>query len=95
VVGLIRSVASETAGSGITANCIRAAAIDPDMTDRNIPSMMAAGPTKAQARQALIAPLGRFVQAAVVAGTMAYLIREEAAAVSGQSLILDGWGIQQ
>jgi NAD(P)-dependent dehydrogenase (short-subunit alcohol dehydrogenase family) len=40
------------------------------------------------------APLGRLVTPAEVAGAVIWLASPEAAAINGQSLILDGGGIQ-
>jgi NAD(P)-dependent dehydrogenase (short-subunit alcohol dehydrogenase family) len=99
VIGFIRSLAVEAAGSGVTANSVCPAVIESAMTDASIARIVATGRTVQQARDelvaALAAPLGRFVQAAEVAGAVAYFASEEAAAVNGQSLIIDGGGVQQ
>jgi NAD(P)-dependent dehydrogenase (short-subunit alcohol dehydrogenase family) len=99
VVGFMRSVATEAAGTGVTANSICPAVIESEMTDQSIARIVATGRTEDQARaelvEALAAPLGRFVESSEVAAAMAYFASDEAGAVNGQSLIMDGGGIQQ
>jgi NAD(P)-dependent dehydrogenase (short-subunit alcohol dehydrogenase family) len=99
VVGFIRSVATEAAGTGVTANSVCPAVIESEMTDVSIARIVATGRTEQQARaelvEALAAPLGRFVESSEVAAAVAYFVSDEAGAVNGQSLILDGGGIQQ
>jgi len=99
LVGFIRSVATETAGTGVTANSVCPAVVDSQITDRSIARIVATGRTEAEARKELIAslaaPLGRYVEAAEVAAAVAYFAGEDAGAVTGQSLILDGGAVQQ
>jgi NAD(P)-dependent dehydrogenase (short-subunit alcohol dehydrogenase family) len=54
------------------------------------------GRTAAEAERALAAasPLGRLLEPEEVAEAVVYLASPEAAAVNGQTLILDGGGIQ-
>jgi NAD(P)-dependent dehydrogenase (short-subunit alcohol dehydrogenase family) len=99
LVGFIRSVATETAGTGVTANSVCPAVVDSQITDRGIARIMSTGRTEAEAKRELIAslaaPLGRFVQATEVAAAVAYFASEDTGAVTGQSLILDGGAVQQ
>jgi NAD(P)-dependent dehydrogenase (short-subunit alcohol dehydrogenase family) len=99
VLGFMRSLAVEAAGTGVTANCVCPAVIESAMTDASIARIVATGRTEEQAREelvaALAAPLGRFVESSEVAAAVAYFASEEAAAVNGQSLIIDGGGLQQ
>jgi NAD(P)-dependent dehydrogenase (short-subunit alcohol dehydrogenase family) len=99
LLGLIRSVATEAAGTGVTANSVCPAVVDSQITDRSIARIVATGRTEAEARTELIAslaaPLGRYVDAAEVAAAVAYFAGEDAGAVTGQSLILDGGAVQQ
>ncbi len=99
LVGFIRSVAVEAQGNGVTANSICPAVVDSAMTDNSIAKIVATGLTEEQARAELIAalsaPLGRFVEADEVAAAVAYFASEGAAAINGQSLILDGGAVQQ
>jgi NAD(P)-dependent dehydrogenase (short-subunit alcohol dehydrogenase family) len=99
LVGFIRSVATETAGTGITANSVCPAVVDSRITDRSIARIVATGRSEAEARNELIAslaaPLGRYVEVAEVAAAVAYFAGEDAGAVTGQSLILDGGAVQQ
>jgi 3-hydroxybutyrate dehydrogenase len=99
LVGFIRSVAVEAEGNGVTANSICPAVIDSAMTDNSIAKIVATGRTEEQARAELVAalsaPLGRFVEPSEVAAAVAYFASDEAAAISGQSLILDGGAVQQ
>lgn len=97
-VGLMRAVASEVAGTGVTANCVCPAYVRTPMTDRSIAGIVArTSRTEADAEAALAgaAPLGRLVEAEEVAAAVTYLTSDDAAAVNGQSIVLDGGGIQQ
>jgi NAD(P)-dependent dehydrogenase (short-subunit alcohol dehydrogenase family) len=98
VLGLIRSVAVEVAGTPITANCVCPAVVESEMTDRSLARIVRTGRTLEEARAEMagsLTALGRFVRPEEVAGIVAYLVGEQAAAVNGQSLIMDGGRIQQ
>jgi NAD(P)-dependent dehydrogenase (short-subunit alcohol dehydrogenase family) len=96
VLGLTRVMAAELAGTGVTANA------DPtfvrtDMTDRTIANIAArTGRTPDEAEHSLAAAsaLGRLLEPAEVAAAVAYLCSDGAAAVNGQSIVLDGGTIQ-
>ena len=95
VVGLMRAVAAELAGTGVTANCVSPTFVRSAMTDRTIEKIaVRTGRTAAQAQAALAArgALGRLVEPEEVAEAVAYLVSDAAAAINGQSIILDGGG---
>ena len=96
-VGLMRAVAVEVAGTGVTANAVCPAFVRTDMTRRSVERIVAAtGRDEAAAESALAeaAPLGRLLEPGEVAFAIAFLAAEEAGAINGQTLILDGGGIQ-
>jgi NAD(P)-dependent dehydrogenase (short-subunit alcohol dehydrogenase family) len=98
LLGLMRSVAMEVIGTAITANTVCPAVVHTDMTDDSIARLTGLGRTEDAAKAELInalVPLGRFITVEEVADAVAYFAGERAAAVNGQSLILDGGGIQQ
>lgn len=98
MLGLARSVAAEVAGSGITSNAVCPTFVRSPMTQRSvrrIEQRTGRDPADAEAALASAAPLGRLVEPEEVAGTIGYLVSPAAAAVNGQSLILDGGGIQR
>ena len=95
VLGLMRSVAAEVGGTGVTANCICPTFVRTDMTERTIATIAArTGRSPADAERALgaQAALGRLLEPTEVADAVAYLVTDAAAAINGQSLILDGGG---
>ena len=96
-VGLMRAVAAEVAGSGVTANAVCPSFVRTDMTRRSVARIAAAtGRSEAEGEAALEAasPLGRLLEPAEVAFAVAFLAAPEAGAINGQTLILDGGGIQ-
>jgi NAD(P)-dependent dehydrogenase (short-subunit alcohol dehydrogenase family) len=96
-VGLMRAVAAELAGTGVTANAVCPTFVDTPMTDRSVAAIAAkTGRDEAASRDALASasPLGRLLHPDEVAAAVAFLASPEAAAISGQTLVLDGGGIQ-
>ncbi|HET8952479.1 MAG TPA: SDR family NAD(P)-dependent oxidoreductase [Solirubrobacteraceae bacterium] len=96
-VGLMRAVAAEVAGTGVTANAVCPAFVRTDMTARSVARIVArTGRSEAEAEAALAeaAPLGRLLEPEEVAFAVAFLAAPEAGAINGQTLILDGGGIQ-
>jgi NAD(P)-dependent dehydrogenase (short-subunit alcohol dehydrogenase family) len=96
-VGLMRVAAAELAGTGVTANAVCPAFVDTPMTERSIERIAAAtGRSREEGAAALAdaTPLGRLLDAGEVAGAVLWLASAEARAVNGQTLILDGGGIQ-
>jgi NAD(P)-dependent dehydrogenase (short-subunit alcohol dehydrogenase family) len=96
-VGLMRATAAELAGTGATANAVCPAFVDSPMTDRSVAGIVArTAHSEPEAREALatMTPLGRLLDPGEVAAAVAFLASPEAAAVNGQTLLLDGGGIQ-
>jgi len=96
-VGLMRAVAAEVAGSGVTANAVCPAFVRTDMTAASVERIAATTKrSNAEAESALAAmtPLGRLLEPEEVAFAVAFLAAREAGAINGQTLVLDGGGIQ-
>jgi NAD(P)-dependent dehydrogenase (short-subunit alcohol dehydrogenase family) len=95
-IGLMRATAAELTGTGVTANAVCPGYVDTPMTDTSVTRIAGrTGRSPDEARDALAAtsPLGRLITADEVAAAVAYLASPEAAAVNGQTLVLDGGGI--
>jgi NAD(P)-dependent dehydrogenase (short-subunit alcohol dehydrogenase family) len=97
-VGLMRAVAAEVAGTGITANAVCPTFVRTEMTDRSIERIVRkTGRTVDEAREALTSssPLKRLLEPEEIAAVTAFLASPEAAAINGQVLVMDGGGIQR
>jgi NAD(P)-dependent dehydrogenase (short-subunit alcohol dehydrogenase family) len=96
VLGFMRAVAAEVAGTGVTANSVCPAYVRSDMTDATIANIAArTGRTDGEDALAKMAALGRLIEPEEVAFAVAFFAAPEAGAINGQSLIMDGGGIQQ
>jgi NAD(P)-dependent dehydrogenase (short-subunit alcohol dehydrogenase family) len=96
-VGLMRAVAAEVAGTGVTANAVCPGFVRTDMTAASVERIVATtGRSAEQAEGALaaMAPLGRLLEPEEVAFAVAFLAAPEARAINGQTLVLDGGGVQ-
>ena len=96
-LGLMRVVAAEVAGTGITANTVCPTFVRTEMTERSIANIIERTGRSAQDAEQVLASqsaLGRLVEPSEVAAAVAYLCSDAAAAVNGQSIILDGGTIQ-
>ncbi|MBD0282468.1 MAG: SDR family oxidoreductase [Thermoleophilaceae bacterium] len=96
-VGLMRAVAAETAGTGVTANAVCPTFVRTDMTRESLRRIArTTGRSEAEGQAALTgaSPLGRLLEPEEVAFAVHFLAAPEAGAINGQTLILDGGGIQ-
>ncbi len=93
LVGLTRALASELSARGVTVNAVCPGFTDTDIVAnavRNIADKTGRDPAQARASLEGFSPLGRLVAPAEVAAMVAYLVSEEAAALTGQALAVDG-----
>jgi 3-hydroxybutyrate dehydrogenase len=94
LVGLTKTVALETATDGITANCISPGYVWTPLVEQQIPdTMKARGLTREQViDDVLLAaqPTKEFVTPAQVAALALFLCRDEAKAITGANLSVDG-----
>jgi NAD(P)-dependent dehydrogenase (short-subunit alcohol dehydrogenase family) len=93
-VGLMRTVAAELAGTTKTANAVCPAYVRTDMTERTMKNIEARTGKHGEAELAKLSPLNRLIEPEEVAFAVAFLAAPEAGAINGQTLILDGGGIQ-
>ena len=97
-VGFTRAVAAEVAGTGVTANAVCPTFVRTDLTRgsvRRIAETTGRSEADAEAALAGASPLGRLLEPDEVAFAVAFLAAPEAAAINGQTLVIDGGGIQQ
>ena len=82
MIGLTKSLAAEVASRGITVNCVAPGLIETPMTE--------ALSEEQRARILERVPIGRLGGAAAVAAAVGYLVSDEAAYVTGQTLHVNG-----
>jgi 3-oxoacyl-[acyl-carrier protein] reductase len=82
MIGMTKSLAAEVASRGITVNCVAPGLIQTAMTE--------ALSEEQRARILERVPIGRLGSGAEVAGAVGYLVSEEAAYVTGQTLHVNG-----
>ncbi|MGW5054713.1 SDR family NAD(P)-dependent oxidoreductase [Actinokineospora sp. NPDC004072] len=93
-VGLMRAVAAEVAGTGVTCNAVCPTFVRTDMTAESVRRVAhLTGRSTAEAERSIAAtsPLGRLLEPGEVANAVVFLA--DAAAVNGQALVLDGGGV--
>ena len=94
IAGLTKAVALETATSGITVNCISPGYVWTPLVENQIPdTMKARGLTREQVmNDVLLAaqPTKKFVTVDQVAALALFLCRDEASAITGANLSMDG-----
>jgi len=93
VLGLIRSLALETAQTGVTANAVCPGFADTEMTAASISNIVAkTGRTEDEARAALAknSPMGRLIAPEEVADAVAWLAGPGAASITGQAIAVAG-----
>jgi NAD(P)-dependent dehydrogenase (short-subunit alcohol dehydrogenase family) len=94
-IGVMRAVAAEVTGTGVTANAVCPAYVRSDMTDRTIATVESRTGRDGEAALAQMSPLGRLIEPEEVAFAVAFFAAPQAGAINGQTLILDGGGVQQ
>ncbi|HEX8668995.1 MAG TPA: 3-hydroxybutyrate dehydrogenase [Allosphingosinicella sp.] len=99
IAGLTKTVALETARTGVTVNCISPGYVWTPLVENQIPdTMKARGLTREQVmNDVLLAaqPTKKFVTPQEVAALALFLCREEAASITGANLSMDGgWTAQ-
>lgn len=82
VIGLTQALAKEVGPSGVRVNCVAPGAIDT--------AMMAEHSDETKALLAEETPLGRLGTPAEVAGAVSFLLSDDAAFITGQTLGVDG-----
>jgi NAD(P)-dependent dehydrogenase (short-subunit alcohol dehydrogenase family) len=95
VLGLMRSVAAELAGTGVTCNAVCPAYVRSDMTSQTVANIEARTGQDGEAALVKMAALGRLIEPEEVAFAVAFFAAAEAGAINGQTLIIDGGGVQQ
>jgi 3-hydroxybutyrate dehydrogenase len=94
IAGLTKAVALETATAGVTVNCISPGYVWTPLVENQIPdTMKARGLTREQVmNDVLLAaqPTKKFVTVEQVAALALFLCREEASAITGANLSMDG-----
>jgi 3-hydroxybutyrate dehydrogenase len=93
VVGLVRSLAVETAASGVTVNAVCPGYTDTELVQQSLAKISAkTGRSRDDALGSLLkdTPLGRLVKPQEVAAAVLYLCSPEASAVTGTTLVVAG-----
>ena len=93
VIGFTRALAAELAPSAITVNAVCPGFTETPLLERSVANVMqktGADRETARARLARLNPQGRFVQPAEVAAAVLWLCSGEAAAITGQAIVVAG-----
>lgn len=95
-IGLMRVVAAEVRSTGVTANAVCPSYVRTPMTERTVAGLAQRTGGTANEGEAMLVDmmaLGRLVEPEEVAAAVAYLVSAAAAAVNGQSIVIDGGGL--
>ena len=95
-IGLTRSAAAEVASAGVTVNAVCHGYVDTPMTDTTIANITdKTGMSEEEALNAILAtsPQHRLITSEEVAASIAFLCTDEARAINGQTIVLDGGAI--
>jgi len=93
VIGLVKSLALETARSGVTVNAVSPGYADTDMVAGGIDTIVAkTGATREQALAEMVKanPQGRLIAPDEVAAAVLYLCGPGSGSVTGQSMLING-----
>lgn len=96
-LGLSRALALEVARSGVTVNAICPGFVDTDIARAAVDNIVEqSGRSAADARRALeaMSPQNRLMQPDEVAALAVYLASDAARGINGQSIVIDGGGLQ-
>jgi NAD(P)-dependent dehydrogenase (short-subunit alcohol dehydrogenase family) len=90
MVGLMRSIAQETAGTGVTVNAVCPGYVDTELISGALDKLVDKGASKEQtlARFTSRVPVGRLVRPEEVAEAVAYFCSPNAAATTGATLVI-------
>ena len=90
MLGLVRSVALETAGSGVTVNAVCPGYVETDLIRAPMQQMVDKGMSRddALARFTANVPIGRLIQPSEVAEAVLYFCSPNAAATTGSTLVI-------
>ena len=97
VMGFTRSAAHEVANKGVTVNAVCPGYVDTPMTEQSVANIVAAtGKSRDEALSAILqmTPQGRLIAPEEVAHAVLMLAAKEAKGINGQSVVIDGGGIQ-
>ena len=94
MVGLVRSIALETAGTGVTVNAVCPGYVDTDLIRGSMDKMVQSGMSKedALARFTARVPIGRLVKPEEVAEAVLYFCSPTAASTTGSTLVIGADG---
>lgn len=96
-VGLMRAVAAEVTGTGVTSNAVCPTFVRTDMTAATVQRIATTTGRSEEDSERMVAemsPLGRLLAPEEVAFAVTFLAAQEAAAINGQTIVLDGGGLQ-
>ena len=93
VVGLMRALAAEFAGAGVTVNAVCPGFVETELLEESVRRIVhKTGRSDEEARESLRSgnPQGRFIQPQEGAATVLWLASEEAGSITGQTISVSG-----